>query len=58
MISTEERPEEVPPSLLVDLSDLPLAEISNLNAGILDEAIGRILPRSPSAPETAFNSAI
>ena len=57
MISTEERPEVVPSSI-VDLKDLSLAQISDLHAGILDEAIKRILPESPSVPVAAFNSAI
>jgi FXSXX-COOH protein len=57
MTSAEERPKSIP-SPLVDLKDLPLSQMSDLNAGILDEAIKRILPESPSVPVAAFNSAI
>jgi FXSXX-COOH protein len=57
MISTDERPSEVPSSL-VDLRDLSLAQLPGLNADILGEAIKRILPDSPAVPVAAFNSAI
>lgn len=59
MITAEERPKAIP-SKLADLSDIPLGEMSELNAGILGEAIKRILPESPSpsVPVAAFNSAI
>ena len=54
---SRERPEAVP-SPLPDLRDLTLAQIADLHAAILDEAIRRILPESPSVPVAAFNSAI
>lgn len=57
MISTEEKPNAIPSSL-VDLRDLSLAQLPDLNADILGEAIKRILPESPAVPVTAFNSAI
>jgi FXSXX-COOH protein len=57
MISTEERPNAIPSSL-VDLRDLSLAQLPDLNADILGAAIERILPESPAVPVAAFNSAI
>jgi len=57
VITAEERPKAIP-SKLADLRDMPLGEMSELNAGILGEAIKRILPESPSVPVAAFNSAI
>lgn len=58
MISTEIR--RAVPSSLVDLRDVPLAEIPVLGAGLLSEAIERVLPESPAppVPVAAFNSAI
>ena len=57
MISTDERPNAIPSSL-VDLRDLSLAQLPDLNADILGEAIKRIFPESPAVPVAAFNSAI
>jgi FXSXX-COOH protein len=57
VITTEERPTAIP-SKLTDLRGIPLDEMPELNAGILGEAIKRILPESPSVPVAAFNSAI
>lgn len=57
MISTEERPNAIPSSL-VDLRDLSLAQLPDLNADILGAAIERILPESQAVPVAAFNSAI
>jgi FXSXX-COOH protein len=54
---TLERPEVVPSSR-ADLKDLSLAQIADLDADILGEAIRRILPEQPSVPVAAFNSAI
>lgn len=47
-------------SSLVDLRDMPLAEMPALSAEIVDEAIKRILPETPTAPVpvAAFQSAI
>jgi FXSXX-COOH protein len=47
-------------SLLVDVRDVPLAEIPALSARTIDEALVRVLPESPvaSVPVAAFNSAI
>ena len=56
-IATDERP-EVAPSPLADLRDLTLAQIADLDADALDEAVRRILPESPSVPVAAFNSSI
>lgn len=60
MLSTTELLPTVPSSL-VDLRDMPLKEISGLNASAADEVITRILPEeSPVAPVpvAAFQSAI
>jgi FXSXX-COOH protein len=58
MISTEIRP--AVPSSLVDLRNVPLAEMPVLGTGLLGEAIERVLPESPTppVPVAAFNSAI
>jgi FXSXX-COOH protein len=47
-------------SSLADIRDMPLDELTDMNAGIIDEAIERILPESPVAPVpvAAFQSAI
>jgi FXSXX-COOH protein len=47
-------------SSLVDLRDIPLAEMSALSSGLLDEAIDRVLPESPvpPVPVAAFQSTI
>jgi len=60
MLSTTELRPAVPSSL-VDLRDMPLSEISGLEAPAVDEVIMRILPEgSPVAPVpvAAFQSAI
>ena len=43
---------------LIDLRDVPLAELPDLDADILAEAIKRIIPDEPAVPVAAFNSAI
>jgi len=57
MISTEERPKAIP-SPLADLGSLPLSHVSTMTAVILDEAIKRVIPESPSPSDIPFNSAI
>jgi len=54
---TPERPGVVPSSL-ADFKGLTLAQIADLDADTLDEAVKWILPESPSVPVAAFNSAI
>lgn len=48
------------PSSLVDLRGVSLAEMSALSAGIINEAVVRVRPETPTAPVevAAFNSAI
>lgn len=48
------------PSKLVDLRDVPLAEMPTLSTVTLDEALGRVIPDSQVAPVpvAAFSSAI
>ncbi len=55
--------DEVQPALsssLVDLHEIPLAEMPALSSRVLDEAIKRVLPNSSVAPVpvAAFQSAI
>jgi FXSXX-COOH protein len=59
MVPTEELRASFP-SAMVDLRDVPLAEMSALGSDILGGAIGRVLPE-PSAspvPVAAFQSSI
>jgi FXSXX-COOH protein len=59
MIATDEIPSTLP-SALVDLRNIPLAEVPALNASLLGQAIGRVVP-DPSenpVPVAAFQSAI
>jgi FXSXX-COOH protein len=59
MVSTEEL-RSSPPSAIVDLRDIPLAEMQALGSDVLGRAIGRVLP-APSAapvPVAAFQSSI
>jgi len=48
------------PSAIIDLRDVPLAEMQALGSDVLGRAIGRVLPGSsaPSAPVAAFQSSI
>jgi FXSXX-COOH protein len=57
MLATEKKPREIPSSL-ADLTDIPLETLAGLDAGIIDEAIGRVIPESLSPLDTPFNSAI
>jgi len=57
MLATEKKPREIPSSL-ADLTDIPLETLAGLDAGILDEAISRIVSPTPSIAVAAFNSAI
>ena len=50
--------ERAVPSGLSDLTNVPLDEFAGLDAGILDEAIARILGKSAEVAVAAFNSAI
>ena len=59
MITTDEVPSTLP-SALVDLRNMPLAEMAALNASLLGQAIERVVP-DPSenpVPVAAFQSAI
>ena len=56
-ITADERPVPVP-SVLDGLRDMPLSRMAELPAGVLDEAVRRVLPETPSVPVAAFNSAI
>ena len=46
------------PSSLADLREMPLTEMVALSAGTVEEALRRILPDVPVAPEPKFNSTI
>jgi FXSXX-COOH protein len=45
---------------LIDLRDVPLADVPDLDAGTLDEVLVRLFPEpaAPPVPVAAFNSAI
>lgn len=45
-------------SSLPDLRALPLPSLANMDAGILDEVIRRVIPETAGTPDTPFNSAI
>jgi hypothetical protein len=49
---------ETVPSSLADLREMPLTEMVALSAGTVEEALRRILPDAPVAPEPKFNSTI
>jgi FXSXX-COOH protein len=59
MIATDEVPSTLL-SALVDLRNIPLAEVPALNASLLGQAIGRVVPDSSEnpVPVAAFQSAI
>lgn len=57
MITIEEDRSTVPSSL-VDLSGIPLEDMSALSEDLLERAIGRVLPEAPAVPVAAFQSSI
>ena len=60
MVPTEELRSAAVPSSIVDLRDVPLAEMSALGLDVLGSAIGRSLPGGSAnlAPMAAFQSSI
>jgi FXSXX-COOH protein len=58
MTVTDVRPAVL--SELTDLRDVPLADVPDLDAGMLDDVLDRLIPESETSPVpvAAFNSAI
>jgi FXSXX-COOH protein len=59
MPSADDTPSEYATDL-ADIRRVPLADVPGLNAGLLGDTLGRLMPTSPAGPVpvASFNSAI
>lgn len=60
MVPTDEKLRPASSSVMADLRDIPLTEMSALSLDVLSRTIGRVLPASSAkpAPVAAFQSAL